>query len=92
VADFTFNEDHIRAIVKARRDGLDALDEEERALYDEFAAEAGRWAAAIPSDQDQRWAEAYDAVEQLSPEWQMRLQDWTLDEVHAFLPLIRGGD
>jgi len=87
-----FTDADIRAIFKAKRDGLEALDAEERALDDEFAEMTRRAVAKITPEQWRAMSEGLAAYERMSPADQMRYVDWTREQLLAFRPLIESSD
>ena len=85
-----FTDAHIRAIFKAKREGLEALDDEEHALYDEFAEMTRRAVAKITPEQWRAMSEGFATYERMAPADQMRYVDWTREQLLA--PLIQSSD
>ena len=83
-----FTDAHVQAVAKARRDGIDALDDEERARYDEIAEIVGRSMASTTPEQRRAYSEAMDAYDRMSSADQLRYEDWTPEQLLAFLPLL----
>jgi hypothetical protein len=79
---------HLRALRKARDEGKDVLDPEERALCDEMAELTRAMLSRIPPGAIEAMDKAHRAFEQLSPADQSRYGDWQPEELLAFLPLI----
>ena len=83
-------ERHVHAVVKAEREGVDALNREERTLYDEAFMLMRNVAASISVEQRRIMKDGLEAYTRLPPADQMRYQAWTARELLAFLPLIEG--
>jgi hypothetical protein len=79
---------HLHALRKARDEGKDAFDLEERALCDEMAELTRAMLSRIPPGAIEAMDKAHRAFEQLSPADQSRYGDWQPEELLAFLPLI----
>lgn len=85
-----------RRIAKKRREGgIDSLTEDEREILEAGWALADRIRASMSPEtrsELRKSAEAYerikDAYESLPPDDQMRYQDWPVEELEVFLPLI----
>ena len=74
-----FTDAHVQAVAKARRDGIDALDDEERARYDEIAEIVGRSMASTTPEQRRAYSEAMDAYDRMSSADQLRTRTGRLN-------------
>lgn len=84
--EFRFTDAHMRAILKAWSEGIDALTDDERVLFDELS----HWLKQARLPESELLDEAQEAFERLSPDDRRRYGGWTPQEFVAFLPLIEG--